>query len=350
MRGNQISNKKRKKFNPKLPAVTLVFLLLFISAYYSFTNNSNAQIENSATTSLQKIPNSPCNCVVFRLDDVNNDWLSTVQMNIMDKFISESQSLSLGMIMHKIDNASILTETIKEGKERGLFELDIHGWDHVDYTQLSNEEQFRTLQQANEKMNAIFGLYSQVFIPPYNKFNGDTIESLQSAGIRIISSDTSNDKTNYFTSVGRNENGFESTLYHLPAMTTFKSDNGNGTWIKIPIQKIQSDIDYSISKYGYAVVMLHPQNFAKMENGMYIDTLDDDEIKDLSYLIDSIRSKNLQISTFTNVVGLKTVTTVSLQSISVPEFHGIESMVLMISILPILWFTISFRKNGVFKR
>jgi peptidoglycan/xylan/chitin deacetylase (PgdA/CDA1 family) len=268
----------------------------------------------------------------------------------MEQFISKNQSLSLGLIMHEIDNKSAVTEKIKEGMEKGLFELDIHGWDHVDYTQLSKQEQFETLEHSNEKMSTIFGYSSKVFIPPYNKFNGDTIEVLKSVGIRIISSYIYNDKTDYFVSDGRNGSGSETTLYHLPAITTFKSETINGTWIKVPIQEILKEVDYGISQYGYAVVMLHPQNFAKMENNIFVNSLDEKEIQDLSLLIELIRSKNITITTFTDVVGLNKTTDSSQNISGIPEFHGIVNTILMISILPIFWFTIRIRKNGLSKQ
>ena len=339
---------KNNKFmtRTKFVALITIFVLLSSSSNYSSMASASAQVENFKTTQY-KIPNSSCKCVIFRLDDTNSNFLPTVQINVMDQFISKNQSLSLGIIMHKIDDKSPVTEKIKEGKEKGLFELDLHGWDHVDYTQLSAEEQLGTLQQANDKMNTIFGQYSQVFIPPYNKFNGDTIGVLKSVGVKIISADTSSDKSSYFVSDGKSQNGLNPTLYHLPAITTFKADNGNGTWIKIPIQKILNDIDESVSNYGYAVVLLHPQNFAKMENGMFVDITDANEIKDLTSLIDSITSKNFQITTFANVVGLNNVETLSIKL--VPEFHGTEIIILIISISFIIWFT-SIKKNQNLKR
>jgi peptidoglycan/xylan/chitin deacetylase (PgdA/CDA1 family) len=263
----------------------------------------------------------------------------------MNEFISKNQSLSLGLIMHNIDLDSAITGKIKEGMQKGLFELDVHGWDHVDYTQLSKEEQLGTLQQANDKMNIIFGHYSQTFIPPYNKFDGDTISVLKSSGIRIISSDTSTDKTNYFIADGVNQSKSNDVLYHLPSVATFKNDNGNGTWIKVPIQTILARSDNTINKYGYAVVLLHPQNFAKLENGVYVDVVDEHEINDLSSLIDSIESQDLKITTFTNAVGLdKTY----LPTNAVPEFSGIEITVLIISIVSVIAFT-TITKKGLFR-
>lgn len=327
--------------NKKLLTVLVIFILSSNSISYLFMNNANAQMDNSTT---YKATQGACRCVIFRLDDANSNFLTTVQLGILNQFIAKNQSLSLGLIMHKINQVSPVTEKIAEGQQKGLFELDIHGWDHVDYAQLSQEEQLGTLQQADSKMHVIFGQYSQVFIPPYNKFDGDTIGILKSVGIKIFSADTSSDKASYFVRNGKNVITPNPTLYHLPAMTTFKSDNGNGTWIKVPIPTLLNQIDEYVNRYGYVVVLLHPQNFAKLENNVFVDVVDENEIQDLSTLIDSIKSKNLRITTFAGVTGLASMPISSSPVQTIPEFHGMESIALMLSVLLTIGFT-TLRKN-----
>ncbi len=330
--------------NKKLLTVIAIFILSSNLTSYLFISNANAQMDNSTTS--YKSTQSACRCVIFRLDDTNSDFLTTVQLSVLNQFIAKNQSLSLGLIMHKINQVSPITEKIAEGQQKGLFELDIHGWDHVDYTQLSQEEQLETLQQASSKMHMIFGQYSQVFIPPYNRFDGDTIGILKSVGIKIFSADTSSDKASYFVQNGKNIVTSNPTLYHLPAMTTFKRDNGNGTWIKVPIPTILNQIDAYVDRYGYAVVLLHPQNFAKLENNVYVDVVAENEIQDLSSLIDSVKSKNLRITTFAGVTGL-TMPVSSSHVQTIPEFHGIESIALVLSILIVIGFTTLSKNRSV---
>ena len=59
---------------------------------------------------------------------------------------------------------------VMEGYKKGSFELALHGWDHVDYNNLSENAQQESLSLANGKMTDIFGGPSQIFIPPYNSF------------------------------------------------------------------------------------------------------------------------------------------------------------------------------------
>ena len=312
-----IIGSKIKNTNARFLALAMVFLLAFSST--SYVASANAQTPDSTHS---------CMCVIFRLDDVTSTFLPVVQQSILEEFISENQSLSLGLVMHNIDPTSPVTTLIQEGKQKGLFELDIHGWDHVDYTQLSQEEQFGTLQQADSKMHTIFGQYSHVFIPPYNKFDGDTIGVLRPIGIKILSADTTSDKASYFVSNGNAM--VPNTLYHLPAIASFKNDNGNGTWTKVPISTILDQINFHVSRYGYAVVLLHPQNFAKMQGTVFVDTVDENEIRDLSSLIHSIKSQNLKINTFAGVTGLNDIDTVSHVQI-VPEFQNTAPIVFVLS-------------------
>src|SRR5690349_23200155 len=128
------------KIRLRLLTFFTIFLLLFNCGSYLVSISANAQVENTVEPS-NPGTQGPCKCVVFRLDDVNSDFLTKVQINLMDQFISQNQSISLGLIMHRIDPASPVVEKVKEGKQKGLFELDLHGWDHVDYSQLSKEEQ-----------------------------------------------------------------------------------------------------------------------------------------------------------------------------------------------------------------
>jgi peptidoglycan/xylan/chitin deacetylase (PgdA/CDA1 family) len=332
------------KTGTKFLALLAIFFLLSNCASYLSVSSANAQTQTSATPTVAQ---NMCKCVIFRMDDANSDFLPNVQIHVMNEFISKNQSLSLGLIMHRIDSVSPVTEKIKEGQQKGLFELDLHGWDHVDYAQLSSEDQLGTLQQADDKMDAIFGQHSQVFIPPYNKFDGDTIGVLKAVGVRIFSADTSSDKTSYFIANGKNMSKSNLVLYHLPAMSTFKSDNGNGTWIKVPIRTILTQIDSNINRYGYAVVLLHPQNFAEVKNNIFVDTVSENDINDLSSMIDSIKSKNQQIKTFAGVVGLNAAP-ISSPIQRAPEFNGAGIIVLVLSILLVIGFS-AVQKNSLVK-
>jgi peptidoglycan/xylan/chitin deacetylase (PgdA/CDA1 family) len=236
-----------------------------------------------------------CNCVVFRMDDVQDYFGSNGTTAVMDQFISKNQSLSLGLIMNEIGNDSKIINKVREGQQKGLFELASHGWNHTDSSKLNEKDQKGSLIKANEKMQHLFGKTSDIFIPPFGSFNNATIKAMTSLGLRILSSD--NDAEIKFESQNGSQNATsQAIIYHLPSTSTFKEFLG-GKWIKHPIANIHSDVDNSIKKYGYAVITLHPQDFIGVDkNGKFNKTLDRNEIKDLSQLIDFILAKNIHIT------------------------------------------------------
>ncbi|MDQ6862702.1 MAG: polysaccharide deacetylase family protein, partial [Thermoproteota archaeon] len=132
--------------------------------------------------------NTRCNCVVFRMDDIQGKWLENAQLAPMNLFISKNQSLTLGLIMNPVGNDTKVINKVHEGEQKGLFELALHGWNHVDYTKLSEQEQKDTLLKANEKMQRLLGHKSNIFITPWDTFNNDTIKAMSQLGLRILSS------------------------------------------------------------------------------------------------------------------------------------------------------------------
>jgi peptidoglycan/xylan/chitin deacetylase (PgdA/CDA1 family) len=265
--------------------------------------------------------NTRCNCVVFRLDDIQGRWIESAQLAPMNLFILKNQSLTLGLIMNLIGNDTKVVDKVHEGQQKGLFELALHGWNHVNYTKLSELEQKETLLKANEKMQKLFGHKSNIFITPFDRFNNDTIKAMSQLGLRILSSDADAENNfgqskSVFIDDGKiNTKETQQVVYHLPDVSIFKFEQ-NHTRIQTPVGKILAAVDNSIAKYGYAVILIHPQDFAKSivtedNNGQYVNLVDSNEITDLSHLIDSILSKNIPITSFSKIVGIEPMSAAS---------------------------------------
>src|SRR5215210_1977290 len=118
---------------------------------------------------------SKCNCVVFRMNNIQDDWVRAGQLAAMNQFIFRNQSVTLGIIMGSIGDDSEIINKIKQGSDSGLFELAMHGWSHTDLTKLTEEEQRNSLNDSKRKMIELFGNASEIFIPPSETFNDDTI-------------------------------------------------------------------------------------------------------------------------------------------------------------------------------
>jgi peptidoglycan/xylan/chitin deacetylase (PgdA/CDA1 family) len=253
---------------------------------------------------------SNCNCVVFRMDDIQDYWIGSAQLAAMNQFTDRNQSLTLGIIMDSLGNDSYILNKVREGSNSGLFELAVHGWNHTDHTKLTEEEQRNSMYEANSKMIDLFGKASEIFIPPLGSFNDATISAMRQANMTILNANTSS--FNELQLNGSNNNTESQTLssdsiqpqslFYIPATIAFK-DYYQDKPIKNSIQNIFNNVTQSVSTNGYAVIVIHPQDFVKIDpNGSLTDTLDENEINDLSHLIDLMLSNNIRLGSFSEIV------------------------------------------------
>ncbi len=276
-----------------------------------------------------------CNCVVFRMDDLQDYWIRTAQITGMNLFLSKHIPLSLAIIMNGIGNDSLIVNKIREGSKapNALFELAIHGWNHVNYADLSEKEQVDTLKKANDKMLQLFGNKSNIFVTPYGPFNSDTIKAMKNVGIQILSSALVNEGRFDGNASISYANGFSGSIlrpqyasadtnstsaksmtishaqrpdivYHLPATSLFYDDENGKPPIKTPIAQILLDTKNNIKKYGYSIIVFHPQDFVERDdkgnvigNGVNLS-----DVNDLSYLIDSLVKERIHIVHFSTLV------------------------------------------------
>ena len=307
-------------FYPLTIVLMIIFAFIIIPLPVS-TYPTEAFARKSTLTSTTA---SSCKCIVFRMDDIQDYWLNSAQVAVMNLFLSKNQSLSLGSIMHIMGNDSKIVDKVKEGFHKGLFELDLHGWDHINYTKLNENQQRDSLSKANAKMERLFGAKSIVSIPPYDVFNNDTIKAMGELGIKIISSGPAEEESfdqnrSVFVANGSrttitNDNSKgpinkSITIYHLPATIFFKSFDDT-KWVKTPLKDIIGNVTRNIARYGYGVIVLHPQDFANSVNATtFSNSIDQKEVLDLSKLIDFFLSNNIRIMSFDKVT--KYGTTVS---------------------------------------
>jgi peptidoglycan/xylan/chitin deacetylase (PgdA/CDA1 family) len=246
-----------------------------------------------------------CNCVVFRYDDIQDYWISATQRAVMDKFIEKNQKVSLGVVLNFIGNDPNIINKVEQGLAAELFELDIHGWNHVDYTGLSLEDQENTLFSAVQKLDNVFGVSTPVFIMPYNKFNEDTLTAMNNNGLSVISSEFDLDSYPIYHADGTGSDIKDvHGIYHLPQATTF-ADHTGGVITYLPQSVILSDVSDAISTYGYAVITIHPQDFRLVEGGVPTSNPDPQRLAELESLIDALLAQNYEIVNFQDVLGLQ---------------------------------------------
>ena len=226
-------------------------------------------------------------CVAFRLDDVQDFYLSDTQIAIIDLFRGQSAKLTIGIIANAFGKDSVLVDYIKDmvkPKGKSAVRIANHGWNHENMTRLNKKEQANLIKQSNQKIFQILNAYPYVFIPPYNLMNNDTILALRENDIQYISGSLKHDPPPY---------DFHSAApYHFPMTVPTSYIFFNRYWLKLKNNKIMANIHTSIMKYGFAVVLIHPQQYVKMGYG-HQSLLN----KNLTNLIQRVRYDGLDIIT-----------------------------------------------------
>ncbi len=234
------------------------------------------------------IPN--CNCVAFRLDNVQDYWLDSVQTKIIDSFDSKDAGITVGVIGKAFGNDSKLVNYLKSKTPDGNIDVAINGWSFEDFTTFTKDQQSSLLEQSKAKMSSLLGVTPTVFMPPYEKTNSGTLYAMSSNNIGIISSSPA-------LSIPQNLTG---TIHSYPA-NVFAGVLAQNTNQSMLNDKILSSVSDAIKTNGYAVVILNFQDFAQGNASAKTNTPDMEKIQDLQMLIDNIRNNGYKITTIGNM-------------------------------------------------
>lgn len=243
---------------------------------------------SNQTQTTEKI--SGCNCVAFRLDDVQDYYLNNSQIAVMKKFQEKNAGLTIGVIGSVIGSDEELTSTIKslQSDPDHILSIANQGWSGDLLTSFSKFDQERQILKSNEQIKTIFGVTPTVFFPPSNAFNDDTITVLKNNDFTHFSAFGVIDPPPYPLA--------NSTFYHFPSYTlTGYYDADEGNWLPNDIIEVKESIQKSLTENGFAVVLMHPYEFSTFEGGMYTGEVNEDAIENLGILIDDLRSQKLKI-------------------------------------------------------
>lgn len=261
---------------------------------------------------------SPCNCVIFAMDDIADYGSNKVQLETMDYFISKNLPFTASIVVSQFANSSDLDvfRKVEEGLDKNLFELAIHGYRHVHHSQLTKEEQKDDFSRANAKLEYLFGKRADIFIPPFNDFNLHTIEAMADLNITLFSThpDAEQKTTNPHKSqtlVVTNNSRLEVSkisdekplIYHAPYSVSFQWFRKQGLSGDELVEESLRLIDESIAKYGFAQVRLHPSDFVQLDttSGKLIDKVDNIKFQELTKIVDSLAARNIRIASISEI-------------------------------------------------
>ncbi len=133
--------------------------------------------------------------VFFRDDDVDENEATLRQL--IELFWRLQTPINLEIIPARLtdDCAALLRQ-----QDRALFELNQHGWQHVNHESIGRKcefgasrsfaEQLADIAAGQRRMNEAFGgEWSQVFTPPWNRCTSDTFRALDELGFAALSKD-----------------------------------------------------------------------------------------------------------------------------------------------------------------
>jgi peptidoglycan/xylan/chitin deacetylase (PgdA/CDA1 family) len=244
---------------------------------------------------------SGCNCVAFRLDNVQDYWLDNAQIGLIDTFKQKNASLTLGIIAKVFGNDSKLVNDIKNqaSVNNQSNDIGINGWSFEDFTSFNETQQGSLLEQSKNRLLSIIGVTPSIFVPPYGKVNQDTFHAMQDNGIYYVTG----------TAYVAPPIDLSDKIHNIPA-TVFAGyyHLDNGSLELTTNDMIMSQIQASIQNYGFADVTLNFQDYALNNGTVKINSPDSSQIEKLGTLIDMIRSNGLRIVKVSQIANQTNIT------------------------------------------
>jgi peptidoglycan/xylan/chitin deacetylase (PgdA/CDA1 family) len=200
-------------------------------------------------------------CVGFRLDDIQDWYLREGQLAVMDVFKEMDVPLTIGIIANFLGTDGELISEIQrrlaaqDAKKGFQLELASHGWNHEPFSNFSETEQEMLLGDSAAKIQSLFGRTTDIFVAPYNDWNGDTITALTNKKFKILSSEVDLDPAPY--------NMVNPIVWHIPiqASTSTETNEDGSGFAPASHQDTLDQIRSQFENYGFAAVLMHPMEF-----------------------------------------------------------------------------------------
>jgi peptidoglycan/xylan/chitin deacetylase (PgdA/CDA1 family) len=234
-------------------------------------------------------PVSSCECVAFRFDNVQDYWLNDVQIGYVNTFVEKNIPLTVAIMADSFGNDQKITNVIKDATNKNKLEIASHGVGNAPFTDFPKEKQGDLLKQSIVEILDSVGVRPQIFVPPQNKYNDDTKQALVENKFTHLSSNILSGESPPFPLKGE-------TLYKFPeTATTGKYNLEQNLFVGLASNDTYLDAIDSLEKYGFAVIVSHPQEFAVIENGTYINQINNEQINELELLIQKLQSDGIKI-------------------------------------------------------
>lgn len=246
-------------------------------------------VKNQTSTENIK-PN--CNCIAFKIDNIQDFWLNDVQNNLINTFSNNKLPVTISILGKFFGTDPKVVDFLKQQvqNEGNQLSVAIRGWEYVDHSLYGMEEQSSSIQQTNKQLSKILGLDSNIFSPPFGKFNNSTLDALKQNNISYISTMTTTDPPN-----------LKSKPIHIPETSYIPNLLDDDPFLKGTIaEKMLAKIQTQQKQYGYALVSMQPSDFA-VRDGEFKNQTNEERIKLLEELIDQLKENNIKIVSLSDI-------------------------------------------------
>eukprot|EP01118_Nematostelium_gracile_P002368 TRINITY_DN125_c0_g1_i2.p1 TRINITY_DN125_c0_g1~~TRINITY_DN125_c0_g1_i2.p1 ORF type:complete len:922 (-),score=233.70 TRINITY_DN125_c0_g1_i2:85-2808(-) len=283
----------------------LALISLVKNANYTIVTISDMSADVKNVTTI--VEDTSCNCVAFRLDDVQDYYLAPAQRAVISTFQSKGAPLTIGIIGNVFGNAPLdepnnmvtyLQSAMTNSSASSCFKLEIahHGWLHEDFSLMTLAQQTTALNNGKNKVSQKLGVITTTFLPPFNLINSDTLKALNATGFATLTSQTDIDLPPYtYTNP-------KWGLYRFPVGASTSAYKSSDYFIGVPAEVTYQQIKDQIAQYGWSNVMMHPQEYTyRYSNLTYGDVVLPEQISELSRLIDMLRADGIRLTNVNSI-------------------------------------------------
>jgi peptidoglycan/xylan/chitin deacetylase (PgdA/CDA1 family) len=228
--------------------VATIAIMVTSSAVIGFYSAGLVQRSSETSPTDHNVGHPP---VIIRIDDVQDYAFKHAQNYLLQFHSSQGIPADLSVIPGYLgddkETIILLRNCIQNGSE-----ISTHGWLHENLSMLDEDTQIQLLKSASEKLRKVLGVDSFILVPPMFSYNAATLAAMKANGYRIISSSVDQpEPTTICEGIRKIPATVELSMYH------------NSTWAMKTPDTIMAEVETSITQYGYAVIVLHPQEFIR---------------------------------------------------------------------------------------
>jgi hypothetical protein len=230
--------------------------------------------------------------IAFRLQNVHDNYLTNAHIAIMSAFAKAQIPLTVGLVSNLMNQNDVTLKNYLQGASSNstLFDFACNGFNFEEFANLTRTQQETILFQCttaiqNYVPNAVV---PDVFIPPYNSYNNDTLLALSTAGYGVLSA--------FGTCLPSNTQW----PYTFNSLASTASSGNAGYGNGIPAGQTLDQIIAQVNTCGYSVVGMDGSAFADAANPVF--AVNTAQLTQLDNLLTSVPSLGCQIVLLRNMV------------------------------------------------